>query len=168
MGPHLLLVGAALAFLVLRAKRAARNPQGTVTVGPIRVIKRPRYELDIGTAREPTDQTPTPGGGGGGAAEPAPGPKPMQVAFFVRVSGFEKLGVDGSDVRTAVANNADVLPGIGRPRVRVRDVSGGYAVNVRYPDSTRLVGSGAARRAIESVDPRLQGRVENVRVARKA
>jgi acyl CoA:acetate/3-ketoacid CoA transferase beta subunit len=90
----------------------------------------------------------------------------MQVAFLARVSGFEKLGVSASDVADAVRDNAFVLPGIGKPRVTVQDVSGGFKVTVRYPDSRSGIGSSAARRAIESIDPRLSGRIQNVAVAR--
>lgn len=91
---------------------------------------------------------------------------PLQVSFRVRVSGFEKLGVSASDVKAAVTSNARVLPGIGRPTVTVRDVSGGFDVTATYPDSSKLIGTGTVTRAIESVDPRLKGRVENVRIAR--
>lgn len=163
MNARVLTIGTMIALLALRAKRAASAvPRAVVTIGRARVIKRPRVGIDIGTAR--INRSPAPRGGGSGSSAPAP--SPMQVAFFVRVSGFEKLGVSRADVKAAVTDNAGVLPGIGRPRVVVRDVSGGFAVTVNYPDSSRLIGSGAATRAIESVDPRLQGRVENVRIVR--
>ena len=165
MSPRTFLLGGLFGFIVLRAARAAA-PKAVVEIGPARIIKSGagRWELDIGTARvreparEPAHRTPR-GGGGGVAA-------PMQVAFFARVSGFEKLGVSASDVADAVRDNAFVLPGIGKPRVTVQDVSGGFKVTVRYPDSRSGIGSSAARRAIESIDPRLSGRIQNVAVAR--
>lgn len=165
MNVRMLALGGTLAFIALRAARAARAPKAVVTIGPARIIKSgPRYEVDIGTARVRVNQAPAPGGGRGGLSDP----NPMQVSFTVRASGLEKLAVSDADVKAAVTNNAGVLPGIGRPVVMVRDVSGGFAVTVRYPDSSRLIGSSAAKRAIESVDPDLRGRIENVHVARSA
>ena len=73
MNVRMLVLGGTLAFIALRAARAARAPEGVVTVGPVQVIKRePRWEPDIGTARTRGDQTPAPGGGGSGSSAPDP------------------------------------------------------------------------------------------------
>ena len=92
--------------------------------------------------------------------------RPLQVRFFVAVGGVEKLFAPPESVRDAVAENAGVLPGIGSPAIAVKNVKGGYSVSVRWYDSGKAVTPEQVKRAIETVDPRLKGRVSRVQVTR--
>lgn len=164
---HAFLIAGVAALVALRAARAANTPKAEVIIGPARIIKTPRrVEVEIGNARISTPRTPADGGSqaGGGSGDPAAAP--MRASFSVRVSGLEKLGVSRADVTRVVTSNAGVLPGVGAPTVAVQDVSGGYAVQVRYPDSSRAISNAAATKAVESVDPRLKGRVTGMKVTR--
>lgn len=163
-----LIVTAGVATLAaLRAARAAA-PQAHVEIGEARIIKSgpTRVEVEIGNARISKPRTRTDGGSqaGGGSGDPAA--VPMRATFTVRVNGFEKLRVGRGDVVDVVRKNAGVLPGVGAPTITVADVSGGYAVQVQYPDSSRAISNAAATRAVESVDSRLKGRVTGMKVTR--
>lgn len=94
------------------------------------------------------------------------GKRRLQVRFAVKVAGWEKLAVDVDDVRQTVEKNATALPGKGRPRITVNDVDGGFWVLAIYPDSAGDISAAEAKKKIEAIDNRLQGRVSNVTVKR--
>lgn len=86
---------------------------------------------------------------------------PLHIDFSLRVSGVEKWGVSGQDVRDGVLAHArgDDALGRGNPVVIVRESKTGYEVSIVYPDSSQTVSKSDVTRAIEAVDPRLHGRV---------
>ena len=143
-----------LALLALRAARSASAQPAS------RVIRLPQIDI---VGRVPAGQdsrTDTPGVNGRR--------RPLRVRFDVRLSGMEKWIATQGVVRQTVEAQAQagVLPGTGRPRVSIADVSDGYVVTIDYPDSYDDVSAIAAQRAIEGLDPRLEGRIANVVVDR--
>lgn len=145
-------VGAGL--LLLRAVREAHRPSRIITIPQIDIVGRVPAGSDSGP------RTDTPGVGGIR--------RPLSVRFDLRVGPIEKWAVTPAVVRQTVQANAQtgILPGTGRPTVQITDVSGGYVVMVRYPDSHGDISAVAAQRAIEGFDSRLQGRIANVMVDR--
>jgi len=145
----------ALGVIALRALRGAKRES--------RIITLPRIHIE---GRVPARDS----GTDAGAGTPGVGGRrrPLSVRFDVRVSPMEKWVVGSGTVRQAVEANArsGILPGTGRPSVSVSEVESGYVVTVGYPDSHGDISAMAAQRAIEGVDPRLDGRIANVMVTR--
>lgn len=87
---------------------------------------------------------------------------PLTVIFEIALSGVEKFAVSPQDIKQAVVANAHVLPGIGRPDVLVSEIPRGYVIYAKYLDSVRPVSKSEVKQAIESIDSRLKGRVQNI------
>lgn len=147
-------IAAGLGLVALRLLRGAQRPGSRVTtLDPIHIYGR----VPTG-GEDPRASTP----GVGGVR------RPLSVRFDVRVSGIEKWAVSAATVQQSVQANAasGIMPGSGTPNVRVSEIETGYVVTVSYPDSYGDISAMAAQRAIEGVDPRLEGRIANVMVNR--
>lgn len=95
---------------------------------------------------------------------PRPGERPLEINFFVQVSGFEKMFISNADVYEEVDKHIAKAPGRGKEQVIVDDVKGGFWINISWPDSTRKITGTEAKNLIESQSPKLRGRVKQVSV----
>lgn len=163
MTPSALIAGLVVVFALRAFAKRKREPSSIVTIGPAQLRPPGGWDVSIGAARI---------GGRSGAQVPGAGPagvrRPLTVRFDVRLNGFEKMVTGPASVKQAVASQADTVgvPGKGAPSVAVADVSSGYVVTVKYPDSSGSMTAREAQSAIEGIDPRLKGRIANVVVSR--
>lgn len=106
-----------------------------------------------------------------GAPEPLPTEaerRPLSISFTLRVSALEKQLLPLGELQMLAEQYAQspMFGGLGAAAVKVTDRSAGYYVSVAYPDSANAPSAVAVQDALETLDPRLKGRIANVVVAR--
>lgn len=100
-----------------------------------------------------------------GKVEPAPA---YTVGFDVEIGTLEKLAVDKSDIKSAVLKYASRVVGdlVGNPVVSIFETDNGYRVVLGAKTYDDVPGPSQITTRIENIDPRLKGRISNVKVNR--
>lgn len=90
------------------------------------------------------------------------------LGFEVELSALEKFAVDESDIRDAVLKNASRVIGdlVGNPTVSITGTSKGYRIVLGAATYDDVPGATLLKTRIENIDPRLKGRISNVKVNR--